>query len=412
MNKSNQPNKADESKTNKSNLSIWQRIVNNREWLLLISAILGIVLAFLWFSDRECSVSWFFFEEIASYNKFISIEQGKWLDIGLITLLLVLLLLLFLRLFRIIIKKIKSINQWLLDNRLLSLILAALFGILLGGCWVTWNGCFPLTTVNLKESIGIFEDNKGSDLDLSLITLLLVLPTLLLLWIFRTFDTREQIKTTQNNTLTSMLTHALDMITSNDLKRRAMGLIQLAQLKKQTKDFDAQIDASTRHLDLSTVVSKGASLSKSASPLEHKSSLFMDSTLENMDLRGTNFRDGNLIRANLSSAILFDANLSSAKLNSANLSGANLFFAKLVSANLSDANLVGAQLSNAKLNGAYLRGANLSDANLRGADLRSAQLSDRTDLLEAKYDDETLFPEGFDPETKGMVKVLKSRFGI
>ena len=321
--------------------------------------------------------------------------------------------------------KQRIVNNRTLLLRFLWLFVSAFFGIYLALWWFKGE-LLPFCSiireiVSFKESIG---NIKSRWLDSSLTTLLLALPTLLLLWVFRTHDTREQINKTHNNTLTSILTHALDMITSNDLKRRSMGLIQLAQLKKQTKDskdFDAQIDAATRRLDLSTDLTEGVSLSKSVSPLKFESSLFIDSTLENMDLSGANIRDGNLFSANLSGIKLVGADLSGANLSGANLIGANLIVAYLIGANLSGAKLIGAYLGDAKLNsadlsganlsGANLRGANLSYANLSGANLNGAILSDTTDFLEARYDDETQFPEGFNLETKGMFKVLKSRFG-
>ena len=325
-----------------------------------------------------------------------------------------------------------SIKQKLLDNRLWFLIGAAFIGIALVIFWVKWNGCLPFISFNLKETIGIKEETKGLGVDSSLITLLLVLPTLLFLWIFRTHDIREQIEKaesqinkTQINTLSSILTHALDMITSNDFKRRSMSLIQLAQLKRQTQDFDAQIDLATRGLDLSVDLSEDASLSKytplsKVTPAEYKKSPLILSSLENMDLRGANLRGANLSIANLSYAKLGSVELGGANLSCADMTGtllveANLKDAIMWNATLNNASLSGADLSgsictSADLSGANLRGANLSgadlsNANLFGADLSGANLSDARDLSEAQYNDETQFPEGFDPDARDMILI-------
>ena len=75
------------------------------------------------------------------------------------------------------------------------------------------------------------------------------------------------------------------------------------------------------------------------------------------------------------------------------LKGANLWYADLEYANLECANL-----SEANLWYADLEGASLTNANLKGAVLRGAN------LLGAFYNDETTFPEDFDPEQCGMVK--------
>ena len=443
MKKRNQTEKTDGNKTIKKFLSIYKQWIEiNRKWLFIVFAILGIVLALLWFSDRECSVSWFFFEEIASFTKSIGTEQYKWLVLSLITGLV-------LWIFITIIKKNNRIKQWFLENRFQYLIIAVIIGILLGNFWVKWDGCLTFLPYNLKELIGIYDKNKGSGLDLSLITVLIGLPTLLFLWIFRTHDTCEQIEKTQNNTLTNILTHALDMITSNNLRRRSMGLIQLAQLKKQTKYFDAQIDAATNLLDFST------DASNSGPPVKYNSPSLKFSSLENMDLSGANFKEvdltgaklkgASLVRAHLTGSILIDANLSStklsgaaldsafltgsilidanlkdaimgnAKLSGATLSGAILSGADLISADLSGANLKGADLSDADLSGAILIGVNLSnacliDANLRDAilsfeDQIDANLSDARDLAGAQYNDKTKIPKGFNPESRGMIKV-------
>ena len=67
--------------------------------------------------------------------------------------------------------------------------------------------------------------------------------------------------------------------------------------------------------------------------------------------------------------------------------GADLWGANLRDANLRDANL----------RDANLRGANLGGANLRGADLGDANLGD------ASANRLTVWPDGFDPATKGVI---------
>ena len=84
-------------------------------------------------------------------------------------------------------------------------------------------------------------------------------------------------------------------------------------------------------------------------------------------------------------------------LSGADLRGADLSGAILSEAILSEAILRGADLREAVLSGTYLSGADLSDADLSGADLSEAS------LIDALYNEYTKFPEGFDPETAGMV---------
>ena len=67
------------------------------------------------------------------------------------------------------------------------------------------------------------------------------------------------------------------------------------------------------------------------------------------------------------------------------------------------ANLKGANLKGADLQFCILKGANLEGANLEGADLHETELSG-ANLKGARYDDETRFQRGFNPEERGMTK--------
>ena len=112
-------------------------------------------------------------------------------------------------------------------------------------------------------------------------------------------------------------------------------------------------------------------------------------------------RPGELAGADLSGAFLDNVEfpgcyLPNVDLTKASLCGANLVHAVLKGANLSGAYLcmanimgcdfTGANLSGADLGGAYMEGANLSNADLSGAD-----------LFRTRYDEETVWPDGFTP---------------
>jgi uncharacterized protein YjbI with pentapeptide repeats len=85
--------------------------------------------------------------------------------------------------------------------------------------------------------------------------------------------------------------------------------------------------------------------------------------------------------------------------------GASFRQAKLMRASLRGADLKGTDLSNADLTDADLGIDNVGGATqLQGAILTGAQLV-RVRLGGAEYDDETRFPEGFDPAAAGMVYV-------
>jgi hypothetical protein len=78
----------------------------------------------------------------------------------------------------------------------------------------------------------------------------------------------------------------------------------------------------------------------------------------------------------------------------ATLEDAALRHADLRGADLRGANLQRADLSYAQLEGALLRGANVAGTNLSGASLSSA------DTAALRYDENTLWPDGFDPAVR------------
>jgi uncharacterized protein YjbI with pentapeptide repeats len=158
------------------------------------------------------------------------------------------------------------------------------------------------------------------------------------------------------------------------------------------------------------------------------------------DLRGAALPYAPLAGAELDSAVLAGADLSGANLRGAflralrvsrwptdpdkgcsvvDLTGARLVGADLTGAHLMAANLTGGFLSDATFNRAHadsatfrqadlrrarFRGADLHNANFCGADLTDADLSGAR-LKYAHYDAHTRWPQGFDPQRHGAVKV-------
>lgn len=94
--------------------------------------------------------------------------------------------------------------------------------------------------------------------------------------------------------------------------------------------------------------------------------------------------------------------LEGGKLAGASLRRARLECANMTSADLRKANLENASLGDATLDGAGLTGANLRNTDLRWTSLRGATLTD-TDLAGALYNDDTAWPQGFDPGARGAV---------
>jgi Pentapeptide repeats (8 copies) len=114
---------------------------------------------------------------------------------------------------------------------------------------------------------------------------------------------------------------------------------------------------------------------------------------EPLRLLGTDLQLAGLDRACLAGADLEGADLRWAWLRSACLDGADLTYADLRDAHLDGASLVGAEMTGTQLRGAHLEAASL----LTVTDLDQAQLEG------ALADDETVWPEGFNPREAGVI---------
>lgn len=138
---------------------------------------------------------------------------------------------------------------------------------------------------------------------------------------------------------------------------------------------------------------------------------FQEASLRNANLQECEFREcsfnftdfegANLSKTNLSQSILISANLSHANLTEANLSGIDLSGSNPLKGNV------------ALLRNACLMGATLDGAHLFSADLSGAKLNDAT-LKEVKYNELTIWPEGYDPIAAGaiLIKETYSRFRL
>ena len=152
------------------------------------------------------------------------------------------------------------------------------------------------------------------------------------------------------------------------------------------------------------------------------------------DLSGKHFDNQILNGANFSDAVLKGATFWGASLKNANFKGADITGVNFTHADMTGADLrettgqFGSSytdLSNANLEGITLtvgftskfRGANLkkckftlnisycdlSGADLRGANLRGTQILAGVRWRNAIYDEDTAFPEGFDPKAEGAI---------
>ncbi len=108
---------------------------------------------------------------------------------------------------------------------------------------------------------------------------------------------------------------------------------------------------------------------------------------------------------------IVDSDLTGANFNGANLYWCMAPYAKLIGADLRHTILRGAALDYADLTDADLCNADLSldnlggYTNLSGAILTGIKFNENTKFTGARYSDETVFPDGFNPEEYGMLKI-------
>lgn len=120
---------------------------------------------------------------------------------------------------------------------------------------------------------------------------------------------------------------------------------------------------------------------------------FAGASFKNAKMYGASF-----VGANLSNSDFTGADLRSADLRKTNMAGANLEGLKIQRINFEEANLKGANFTGAYFERAILRKADISGVNFTGAKLVA------TSFEGAIYDQNTIWPEGFDFSNLGLIK--------
>jgi uncharacterized protein YjbI with pentapeptide repeats len=191
---------------------------------------------------------------------------------------------------------------------------------------------------------------------------------------------------------------------------------------------------STRALDLSGVWLEGRSdfSGKDLAGVRFDGALIQDASFVRADLTGANFSAAEISDSEFFEAEMEGVSFAGAYLDNVELWGSTLSRADFSGASLNGVLLGGSDLSGASFHQADLNGVSLEAANLSGADLSWARFTDQpassfdlmvelsyailkganlegTELANAvlegaTYDDETIFPAGFDPEAAGMIR--------
>jgi uncharacterized protein YjbI with pentapeptide repeats len=117
--------------------------------------------------------------------------------------------------------------------------------------------------------------------------------------------------------------------------------------------------------------------------------------MKNSDLRGMELHYRDLNGADFSGSVISDGNLQGSELRGANFEKADLTNVSFCESDLRAANLQGANL----------KGFRAPKARLEGTDFTGAVFA-KPDLSRATFDDKTKWPQEFDPEKHGAVKIV------
>ncbi|MCK5522901.1 MAG: pentapeptide repeat-containing protein [Thiomargarita sp.] len=131
---------------------------------------------------------------------------------------------------------------------------------------------------------------------------------------------------------------------------------------------------------------------------------FHRAIFDGLDLESADFRSSKLRGTSLRNINACFADFSGVPLMTSDFFGANLMGSKFVNSetmytDFSNANLYKSDMTNANITGAIFKGA-----HLEGALLLCQQL-DKARLNGAFYDVSTVWPEGFDPTSKGAILI-------
>lgn len=220
----------------------------------------------------------------------------------------------------------------------------------------------------------------------SLLVALIALPTTLILWFFRTHDTRENIH--QND-----LFDALKMLTDNMLIRREIATHRLIDLAEKVPEYKKDIKLSFIKVLKSFPKKTQSDESERRTYAQYILRWLSDKyTVNELDLNGCIFdlQDFTIAKNKPDFFQLFsegnfkNISFNSADLTEINLENANLQYADFTETTLDNTDLSGADLTGAKFKGAKFKGADLRGVDFTDADLRDSEFT-AADLKNSKY---------------------------
>lgn len=125
---------------------------------------------------------------------------------------------------------------------------------------------------------------------------------------------------------------------------------------------------------------------------------------DGLDLTEADFTGSNLRNASFNCSLLYGAVMNGSALMNASFIGANMNCVHLLDVVAAYADFSGADLSMANLKNADVGGSSFVSSNLRNVNFDVKRIEGAV-FFGAKYNDETIWPKGFSPESFGAVRV-------
>jgi hypothetical protein len=132
---------------------------------------------------------------------------------------------------------------------------------------------------------------------------------------------------------------------------------------------------------------------KSMTGLDMSESDLSNTDLSDMDMSGSNMPGSNMSGSNMSGSNMSGSDMSGSNMSGSDMSGSDMSGSDMSGSDMSGSNMSGSDMSGSNMSGADLSGADLSGADLSGADLSGAGGKG------VKWDENTIWPEGFNPDT-------------
>ncbi len=149
------------------------------------------------------------------------------------------------------------------------------------------------------------------------------------------------------------------------------------------------------------------SISKPAFPnLDSNGGDWSNVNMENVYLKNAKLTNSNFKSTSMANVKLHYSDLSNSVFDRVNALRGKFLYSNFSNTKLENSEFVGANFQKADFKNSIIKNSNFSNANFLGANLSEVlSIDDDSIFVGSIYDSDTRFPTGFDPESRGMIKL-------